>query len=329
MRVRRTWRRASGGERPVTALEVVEVGPRDGLQNAPRTLSQGQRAEMISRLARAGVPRIEAVSFVRADRVPQMADAELVLEKLPASTLDRSCGLVLNRAGLARLSQTRLPAVRFTFAVSDEFNRRNSNASTEQGLRDALAIVDESRSLGLRVGVVLATAFACPFTGLVDPGRTLAVAESISAAGVDELVFADTVGAAVPREIRAVLQEAQGLPARLGVHLHNTRSTGYANAYAALEAGATVFDASIGGLGGCPFAPGATGNIATEDLIYLLEREGIDTGVDLDALIDTALWIRQDAELALESQLHRAGYEPYMTNTARDRGHDVEKNAGR
>jgi hydroxymethylglutaryl-CoA lyase/(R)-citramalyl-CoA lyase len=294
----------------MTRVELVEVGPRDGLQNAPKSLPPSARAELVGRLSAAGLRRFEAVSFVHPQRVPQMAGAEEVVAALDGADRDRAGGLVLNERGLDRLVASGLREMRFTFAVSDAFNRRNSNASASEGARAAANATHRARAIGLRAGVVLATSFGCPFSGEVDARDVLEAAEAMVAAGAQEIVFADTIGVAVPRQVREIVTQAVALDARVGVHLHNTRNTGYANAYVALEAGAEILDASIGGLGGCPFAPGATGNVATEDLVYMLHREGVETGTDLQALIETAEWLREQWGLALDGQLHRVAPFP-------------------
>jgi hydroxymethylglutaryl-CoA lyase len=292
----------------LSEITLVDVGPRDGLQNASRVLAPGTRAELCTRIADAGVPRVEAVSFVDPRRVTQMAGAEEVVANLPA--VARCCGLVLNERGYERLAASGLPAVRFAFAASDAFNLRNANATTADGIAAACRVVRAAARDGLRAGVTIATAFGCPFDGDVDPALVLSLAEKLAAEGADEIVLADTIGVATPRRLRSLVDRCAGLAPAIGVHLHNTRNAGYANAYAAIEAGANLLDASIGGLGGCPFAPGATGNIATEDLVHMLERDGIDTGVDLDALIDVALWLSEVSGLALDGQLHRIDRTP-------------------
>lgn len=294
----------------MTAVQIVDVGPRDGLQILPQVVSPPVRAELVARLAGAGLRRVEAVSFVHPARVPQMAGAEEVVRELPRDEQVRVSGLVLNERGYDRLAASGLPEVRVALAVSDAFSERNSGVPTEAALEAARAIVRRARGDGLLTGVVLATAFGCPFSGEVHPARVAWLAEELAAAGVDEIVFADTIGVAVPRQVRRLLHDAKDLGPTLGVHLHNTRNTGYLNAFVAIEAGAEVLDASVGGLGGCPFAPGATGNIATEDLVHLLEREGIATGVDLDRLVGVAHWLRDDVGLALDGQLHRVGRFP-------------------
>jgi isopropylmalate/homocitrate/citramalate synthase len=274
-------------------VQIVDVAPRDGLQNAPRTLEPRVRAQFGSRLAAAGVQRQELVSFVSAKRVPQMAGAEEVVAAVAPPLRDRCCGLVLNERGFERLLASGLRDARYTFGASDPFNRRNAGQSTQEGLQTALRIIRRGHDEGVRVGVVIATSFGCPFAGEVDSAAVVAMAEQVARAGPDELVFADTIGVAVPRQVREVFVAANGWKVPLGLHAHNTRNTGYACAITALEAGATILDASTGGLGGCPFAPGATGNIATEDLVYLLEREGVATGLDLDALTEISAWLRE------------------------------------
>ncbi|MBJ7519086.1 MAG: hydroxymethylglutaryl-CoA lyase [Solirubrobacteraceae bacterium] len=285
-------------------IEIVEVGPRDGLQNAPRTFAPALRAELCMRAAASGIRRVEAVSFVHPDRVPQMAGAEAVVCGIDIETPILPIGLVLNERGLDRLLDIGMHEARIVVAASDAFSRRNVGTSTEDALTSALRMISRVRELGVRAGGVIATAFGCPFSGDVPLRDTLAVAEKLAEAGADELVFADTIGVAAPREIRDVLMGARPLGLPVGLHLHNTRNTGYANAVAAVEGGATSLDAAIGGLGGCPFAPGATGNVATEDLVYLLEREGITTGVNLDSLVETAQWLHEQTGLTLPGQVH-------------------------
>jgi isopropylmalate/homocitrate/citramalate synthase len=292
-------------------LTICDVGPRDGLQNEEHHLEPQTRAELVNRLAAAGVPRIEAVSFVNPARVPQMAGAEEVVAGIERRPGVVYAGLVLNERGYDRLAETDLDEVHFAFASTETFNRRNQNASPEESVDVAATIVDRAHGDGIRATVTIGTSFGCPFEGAVDPARVLGFAERLAAAGADEIVFADTVGVGVPRQVKEIVAEAVGLGPPVGVHLHNTRNTGYANAYAALEAGATVLDASVGGIGGCPFAPRATGNICTEDLVYMLHGEGVATGIDLDALISVAGWLESQLERQLPGQVYRAGaFEP-------------------
>ena len=298
-------------------VTVVEVGPRDGLQNAPVSLMPAQRAELCRRIATAGVSSVEAVSFVDPRRVPQMRGAEAVVAALGEDRPSGYCGLVLNERGYERLLASGLRHLRFTLAVTDAFNLRNSNRLTPACLAAARRVLQQARGHGLRSGVVLATAFGCPFSGEVAPDHVVEIASELADAGASEIVFADTIGVATPRQIREVLKACSGLETTLGVHLHNTRNTGYLNAFVAVEEGVEIIDASIGGLGGCPFAPGATGNIATEDLVYLLEREGVSTGIDLDSLIETALWLKRLSTLSLDGQVHRAGGFPVPSSRGR------------
>jgi isopropylmalate/homocitrate/citramalate synthase len=290
---------------------ICDVAPRDGLQNEEKQLDPDTRAELVNRLAAAGVPRIEAVSFVNPARVPQMAGAEEVVAGIERRDGVVCAGLVLNEHGYERLAATDLDEAHFAFASTETFNRRNQNASPEDSLEAAKAIVERAHADGIRATVTIGTSFGCPFEGAVDPARVLGFAENIAAAGADEIVFADTIGVGVPRQVRRLVAGAVGLGPPIGVHLHNTRNTGFANAYAALEAGATVLDASAGGIGGCPFAPRATGNICTEDLVYMLHGEGVETGIDLDALIAVAGWLESLLERQLPGQVYRAGtFEP-------------------
>jgi isopropylmalate/homocitrate/citramalate synthase len=290
------------------AVVICDVGPRDGLQNEAKILDTETRADLVNRLADADLPRIEAVSFVNPARVPQMADAEEVVAAVDRRPGVAYAGLVLNEKGYERLAQTELDEVHFAFAASETFNLRNQNATVEDSVGAAGRIVTRAHGDGIRATVTVGTAFGCPFEGAVDPGRVLELARTLAAAGADEVVFADTVGVAVPRQIREVVAPAVvELSCPVGVHLHNTRNTGFANAHASIEAGAAVLDASVGGIGGCPFAPRATGNISTEDLVYMLHGEGIETGVDLDALIRVAEWLEGILGRQLEGQVYRAG----------------------
>jgi hydroxymethylglutaryl-CoA lyase/(R)-citramalyl-CoA lyase len=290
------------------SLTICDVGPRDGLQNEAKHLEPAVRAELVNRLAAAGVPRIEAVSFVNPERVPQMAGAEEVVAGISRRDGVVYAGLALNERGYERLAGTDLDEVHFAFAATETFNRRNQNASPEESVEAARAIIGRAHTDGIRATVTIGVAFGCPFEGAVDPSDVLRYAELVAGAGADEVVFADTVGVAVPRQVRQIVSAATAMREHaVGVHLHNTRNTGFANALAALEAGATVIDASVGGIGGCPFAPRATGNICTEDLVYMLHGEGVETGIDLDALVSVAEWLEGELGHELPGQVHRAG----------------------
>jgi hydroxymethylglutaryl-CoA lyase/(R)-citramalyl-CoA lyase len=277
-------------------VTICDVGPRDGLQNEPGSLAPAVRAELIGRLATAGLPRIEAVSFVRDDRVPQMAGAEEVVAAAERDGAELS-GLVLNERGFERFAATSLDRVNVTFAATESFNQRNGNMPLADAVAQAEAIVDMA-GVWPRT-VTISVAFGCPFEGRVDPGIVADLAARF--AGRAEVVLADTIGVATPSHVRALVAQTGAD----GFHGHNTRNTGYANALAAIEAGARLLDASVGGLGGCPYAPNATGNIATEDLVYLLDGEGIETGVDLDALIAVSRWLEELLGRRLEGYVYR------------------------
>jgi isopropylmalate/homocitrate/citramalate synthase len=281
-------------------ITLCDVGPRDGLQNEAEALEPATRAELVNRLAAARLPRVEAVSFVRDDRVPQMAGAEDVVAEIHPHEGTEYSGLVLNERGYERFAETGLDRVNVTLGATEEFNRRNGNASLDEAVARVEQILAAAQ---VPATVTISVAFGCPFEGRVDPGRVTELAGRFDGA---EVVLADTIGVAAPREVRSLVERTGAA----GFHGHNTRNTGYANALAAVEAGATVLDASIGGLGGCPYAPRASGNVATEDLVYVLEHEGVETGVDLDALIGISTWLEGIFGRKLEGQLYRAGDFP-------------------
>jgi len=286
-------------------VTLCEVGPRDGLQNEQDVLPPATRAELVNRLAAAGLPRVEAVSFVSAERVPQMAGAEEVVEGIARREGTIYAGLALNEQGYDRLRAAGLDEVRFAVAATESFSKRNANASIDEAVDAAERVLARAREDGVRSTATISVAFGCPFEGPVDPETVVDIAERLR--GADEVVLADTIGVATPGKVRALVERV-GAP--VGAHLHNTRNTGFANAYAALEGGATTLDSSIGGLGGCPFAPRATGNVATEDLVYMLEGDGVETGVDLDALIAISEWLESILGRPLEGQLYQAGRFP-------------------
>jgi hydroxymethylglutaryl-CoA lyase/(R)-citramalyl-CoA lyase len=297
-------------------VTVYEVGPRDGLQNEPEVLAPDVRAELVRRLVATGVGAVEVASFVDPRRVPQMAGAEEVVAALDRVPGVVYAGLALNERGFERLVEAGLDEVRFAFGVTESFNQRNQGATVEDSLEVAAQIVERSREGGLRIAITLSVAFGCPFEGRVEAARVLELAERVTTMGPDTILLADTIGVAAPGEVRGLITRTVGLGVPVGGHFHNTRNTGYANAVAALEAGATVLDASVGGLGGCPFAPKATGNIATEDLVYILHREGIETGIDLDALLEVSEWLEGVLGRQLEGQLYRAGVFPPARGTS-------------
>lgn len=288
----------------MTAITVCDVGPRDGLQNEPEVLPPAVRAELIARLASAGVPRIEAVSFVRDDRVPQMAGAAEVVAGADRGGAELS-GLVLNERGYERFAVAGLDRLNCTLAATDTFNRRNANASLDEAIARVQGILASKTAPAT---VTISCAWGCPFEGEVDPGAVADLCDRL--ADADELVLADTIGVATPRPVKRLLERISILGKPVGAHLHNTRNTGYAAAWAALDGGATVLDASVGGLGGCPFSPNATGNIATEDLVWQLGRDGVRTGIDLDALIGVSRWLEQLLGRRLEGSVYRAARWP-------------------
>jgi isopropylmalate/homocitrate/citramalate synthase len=286
---------------------VFEVGPRDGLQNEPDVLDPGVRAELVGRLVRAGVCGVEVASFVDPRRVPQMAGAEEVVAALERAPGVVYAGLALNERGYDRLAAAGLDEVRFAFGATESFNRRNQNAPVEESLVAAQLITARARADGIRATVTISVAFGCPFEGRVDEGRVLELAGRVAEAAPDAIVLADTIGVATPSAVRRLVSRTVDLGLPVGGHFHNTRSTGYANALAALESGAAILDSSVGGLGGCPFAPRATGNIATEDLVYLLAGEGVETGIDLEGLVAVSEWLEDVLTRTLEGQVYRAG----------------------
>jgi hydroxymethylglutaryl-CoA lyase len=307
----------------VSAVEVVEVGPRDGLQNESTLLPTEVKVELVRRALAAGVRRVEVTSFVHPRLVPQMADAEAVMAGvladgfLPEGVSRQDVtyiGLVLNPRGLDRALAAGVDEVNVVVAASETFSRRNQNIGVAEMLDAAQDIAERAAAAGVRRSAVVSTAFGCPFEGEVPPDAVLAVAQRCLEAGYQEVAVADTIGVGVPAQVRSLVAGVRGLPGgdgvRLRAHFHNTRNTGYANALAAVESGVEVLDASLGGIGGCPFAPNATGNIATEDLQYLLERSGYDTGLELPGLAATGTWVAGRLGKEAPALLGRAGSFP-------------------
>jgi isopropylmalate/homocitrate/citramalate synthase len=288
-------------------IEIVDVGPRDGLQNEDETLAPEVRAELCDKLAATGIPRVEAASFVNPKRVPQMAGAEEVMAAIERSPHTSYAGLVLNEKGYERAVEAGVDEVRYAFPVTETFARRNQNTTVEDAIALSARLVERARLDGVRVSITLSAAFGDPFEGKVKPGHVLDLAGEVAASVPDEIVLADTIGVGVPSQVRNLVEAVATHGITVGCHFHDTRNTGIANAAAAVESGATVLDASVGGTGGCPFAPRATGNIATEDLIYLLHGMGYETGIDLDALIEVASWLAQQLDKELPGQLYKAG----------------------
>lgn len=287
-------------------IQIVEVGPRDGLQNESVVFDTDTKVEFINRCLAAGTQRIEVASFVNPKRVPQMADAEAVLERLSP---DRASyiGLVLNERGFDRALATQVSEVNLVVMVTDTFSQKNQGMTTAEAIAAVQAVAPRARAAGLPVSVTLSASFGCPYEGEVAVARLVDVATQV-AHGIDELAIADTIGVAVPADVHrriAAVRAATDVPLR--VHVHNTRNTGYASALAAADAGVTVLDASLGGIGGCPFAPRATGNIATEDLVFALERSGYDTGLDLDALCRASEWLGEQLGRPTPGLVSKAG----------------------
>lgn len=294
----------------VKNVEIVEVSPRDGIQNEKAILSLDAKVQLIERAVTAGARRVEVTSFVNPARVPQMADAEELVARLPRGKA-RYAGLVLNPRGFERALGCGLDEVNFALVASDTFSRRNQGMGTEDGIAVWRELAQSARGR-IGAGLTIAAAFGCPFEGEMPLQRLLGVIEAAMREAPEELTLADTIGVAGPAEITQRVEAVrQAFPqVRIRLHLHNTRNTGLANAWAGLCAGVTSFDASLGGTGGCPFAPRATGNIATEDLAYMLGRSGIATGLDLDACIEAALWLEQQLGHPLSGMVMKAGAFP-------------------
>ena len=293
-------------------IEIVEVGPRDGLQSEPGVMPTAAKIELIERLIDAGLRRLEVTSFVNPKKVPQMADAEQVLAGLNKRADVRYVGLVLNRKGFERAVAAGCNEIGMAVVASDTFNRRNQGVGTDESIAAWLEIAKEAHAVGVRPQVTVSAAFGCPFEGEIAVDRVIDVAKRVAEANPYEVAFADTIGVGVPSQVTEILTRArEALPGvRLRAHFHNTRNTGLANAYAAVEAGVSALDSSAGGIGGCPFAPAATGNIPTEDLVYMLQRMGVSTGIDLDKLLATGEWLQQTLGRSVPGMLLKAGGFP-------------------
>jgi len=293
-------------------VQIVEVGPRDGLQNESVILSTEHKIDMILRLAGAGLTRIETVSFAHPDKVPQMADAEAVMEGLPQRDDISYIGLILNWRGWRRAVDTAVDEINMNVSASNTFNQRNQGSNTDETIDVLGQVVRDASAAGIPVTATIATSWGCPFEGEIPIERLVLVANAVSETGVSEIALADTIGVADPwsvtERINAVRQSVDDIPLR--AHFHNTRNTGIANAYAAVLAGVTTLDSSVGGLGGCPFAPNATGNIPTDDLVYMLERAGIATGVSLEEIIAVSRFMEPLVGKPLEAMMPKAGVFP-------------------
>lgn len=297
------------------AIELVEVGPRDGLQNEPDIISTRSKLELIERMLGFGARRLEVASFVHPARVPQMADAEDVIAGLPDRADATYIGLALNKRGVMRGIATReggkrgIDQIGCVLVASDTFGQKNQGQTIAEGIAENRDMIRFAKAEGMRAQITISAAFGCPFEGEVKPETVLQIAEEMAAEAPEEIALADTIGVGTPAQVSDLfgkLGELLGGKIPMRAHFHNTRGTGIANAWAAYQAGGRIFDASLGGLGGCPFAPKATGNIATEDLIYMMEHSGIDSGVDLEAAITTNHWFAEKLGRQLPSMVARA-----------------------
>jgi hydroxymethylglutaryl-CoA lyase len=299
-------------------VTLVEVGPRDGLQNESVPFSTDAKVEFITRSIDAGIRRIEVTSFVNPQRVPQMADAEAVMAALPRDRGASYIGLVLNRRGFDRAVAAGCNEVGLAVVASDTFSRRNQGMGTEDAIKLWHEIAHEAAARNIKASVMISAAFGCPFEGEVPVSRVLEIAAEIAKSPSVDIAIADTIGVGVPNQVTAIIDGlrpiAKDTPIR--VHFHNTRNTAIANIYAAVEAGATIVDASTGGIGGCPFAPRATGNVATEDVLYLLHHMGIETGISLAGVISNAQWVEQQLGRSVPGMVSKAGDFPAVARAA-------------
>lgn len=293
-------------------ITIVEVGPRDGLQSEPEILTTDSKVVFIEKAIAAGIRRLEVASFVHPKLVPQMADAEALIEKLPQRDDVSYIGLIMNERGLDRALTTRIHEIGMVVVASDTYNRKNQGVGTDESIAAWRTIGKRARENGLRANVMISSAFGCPYEGEVKVERVVELAKQVTDDGPAELGIADSIGVAVPDQVSELLgrvREVIGdIPLRC--HFHNTRNTGLANAQAAVVAGVTYLDASIGGIGGCPFAPAATGNIPTDDLLYMLDRSGVETGVSLEKIIDVSRWLEKELGRGVPAMLPKAGGFP-------------------
>ena len=296
----------------MSKVSLLEVGPRDGLQSEPKILPTDVKRGFIIKTMDAGIKQIEVTSFVHPKKVPQMADAEKLVESLPDREDVSYIGLIMNQRGFERARDCGIDEVGMVIVSTDTYNMKNQNVVTQESIDNWLRIASDAKSAGIRTNVIIACSFGCPYEGEVDPELIASIAEKILEGEPNILGLADSVGVAVPNQVKktfSLIKElAPNIPLR--THLHNTRNTGLANAAAAIEAGVTIIDASTGGIGGCPFAPKATGNIPMDDLLYLLDRSGIETGVNLKKIVSNSEWLEEKLEHSVPAMVPKAGIFP-------------------
>ena len=296
----------------MSKVSLLEVGPRDGLQSEPKILPTDVKRDFIIKTMDAGIKQIEVTSFVHPKKVPQMADAEKLVESLPDRDDVSYIGLIMNQRGFERARDCGIDEVGMVIVSTDTYNMKNQNVVTQESIDNWLRIASDAKSAGIRTNVIIACSFGCPYEGEVDPELIASIAEKVLEGEPNILGLADSVGVAVPNQVKktfSLIKElAPNIPLR--THLHNTRNTGLANAVAAIEAGVTIIDASTGGIGGCPFAPKATGNIPMDDLLYMLDRSGIETGVNLKQIVSTSEWLEEKLEHSVPAMVPKAGIFP-------------------
>ena len=293
-------------------VEIVDVGPRDGLQAQPQLLDTDTKLALIERLVEAGVRRLEVASFVSPERVPQMADADAIIARLPRHAGVSYIGLVLNDQGMERALAAGVEQINCAAVTTDSFCLRNQGKTAAEMLEVIAGLARRAQDAKKFFSVTIAAAFGCPFEGEVAPATVVAIAQRLYAMGVNEIALADTIGVAVPSEVKRLVEAVRphlgATPLRM--HFHNTRGTAIGNVYAAVESGVRIIDASVGGVGGCPFAPGATGNVGTEDVLYLLHRMGYETGIDITKLIATSKWLEGPLAAPMQASMTRASVFP-------------------
>ncbi len=294
------------------SVEIVDVGPRDGLQAQPQLLDTDSKLALIERLVDAGVRRVEVASFVNPKRVPQMADADAIIARLPRRAGVSYIGLVLNLQGFERALASGVEQINCAAVSTDSFCLRNQGKTSAEMMAVIASLARQAQDVRRFFGVTIAASFGCPFEGEVAPATVVAIAEQLHGMGVDEISLADTIGVAVPSDVKRLIEAVRprigATPLR--VHFHNTRGTGIGNVYAAVESGVRIVDASCGGVGGCPFAPGATGNVGTEDVLYLLHRMGYETGIDITKVIATSKWLEGPLQAPMQASMTRASLFP-------------------